>query len=112
MISKLKLAGLAVALMLLAPAAYAIDIDSAKAKGLVGERPDGYLGAVSSSADAETKALVEEINTKRRAKYQQVSQENNQQLRVVEKVAGEKAIKEHVSPGEYYMDASGKWVKK
>ena len=36
-----------------APSAWAEDLDAAKAAGLVGERPDGYLGLVSASAPAD-----------------------------------------------------------
>src|ERR1700731_3470646 len=37
-------------------------VDAAKAKGIVGEQGDGYLGFVKGSADAGTTAAVTEIN--------------------------------------------------
>ena len=40
-------------------------VDAAKAKGTVGERNNGYLGFVSGSGDAATKAAVDEINAGR-----------------------------------------------
>jgi uncharacterized protein YdbL (DUF1318 family) len=103
---------LAALLIVMAFPAYASDIDSAKAAGQIGERTDGYLGIVAPSAGADVKSLVDDVNGKRRAKYQQVSRENGQPLSVVEKLAGEKAIKEHVGAGQYYMNAGGAWVKK
>ena len=49
-------------------------LDDAKRTGSVGERPDGYLGAVDEDAGAEVKALVEEINGKRRERYREIAE--------------------------------------
>jgi uncharacterized protein YdbL (DUF1318 family) len=81
--------------------ALAIDLDGAKAQGLVGERVDGYLGSVSDSPSAEVAALIEDVNGKRRSRYQQIAANNNIDLADVEARAGQRAIE---------LTASGGWV--
>ena len=83
-----------------APAA-AETLDGARAKGLVGERPDGYVGIVSGSAGADIQTLVQNINEQRRAKYEQIGA-----------ITAEKIIQEKLQPGWYFMDSGGKWIKK
>jgi len=48
--------------LLLPLGAFAISLDAAKAQGLVGEKPDGYIGAVGS-ASPEVSALIRELNS-------------------------------------------------
>ena len=52
---------LAMVMSALSFAALAMDIDSAKAQGLIGERGDGYIGAVAASPSAEVAALVKSL---------------------------------------------------
>ena len=52
---------------LLSFSAWAISLDDAKNQGLVGEDSSGYLGLVVQNAEA--KAVVDEINAKRKAQY-------------------------------------------
>ena len=102
---------LALALALpLATQARAGPLDDAKAAGWVGERPDGYLGVVPG-APASAQNLAQDINAKRRAKYQGVADAQGTSLAAVEAVAGEKLIG-RASPGEMVMGASGQWVRK
>ena len=102
---------LALALALpLAGQARAGPLDDAKAAGWVGERPDGYLGVVPG-APADAQGLVDDINAKRRAKYQGIADSKNTDLAAVEAVAGEKLI-DRASPGEMVMDASEQWLRK
>lgn len=99
------------ALSLAAPA-FALDLDGAKAQGLVGERQDGYVGVVSASPSPELKRLVDDINLRRRGAYQNiVTQTPGATLNAVEKLAAEKLIAKTPS-GQFVQDASGKWVKK
>lgn len=95
--------------MLFASAAFALDLNSAKAQGLVGEKRDGYLGAVTGNAEAQ--ALADAINAKRKQEYQSIAAQNGQPLNVVEKLAASKAY-EMTPKGQYLMDAGGAWVKK
>jgi uncharacterized protein YdbL (DUF1318 family) len=97
--------------LLLALSAAAADLDSAKNDGWIGEKPDGYLGLVRDDAPADVKALVQDVNSKRKARYQEIARQQGAPLSEVEKVGGQTAI-EKTRPGNYVMDASGRWRKK
>lgn len=88
---------------------YALSLDEAKSKGLVGEEPTGYLGAVTKSSEVES--LVNDINSKRRAKYQEIAKSNGTELSAVEALAGKKAI-ENSAAGSFVKLPSGAWAKK
>lgn len=96
--------------VMFAGAAYALDLDGAKAQGLVGEKRDGYLGVVASG-NSEAQALASDINAKRKAEYTRIASQNGQALNVVEKLAAAKAF-EMTRSGNYIQDAGGNWVKK
>jgi uncharacterized protein YdbL (DUF1318 family) len=89
--------------------ALALDLDGAKAAGLVGEKPDGYVDVVSPSASAEAKALVADVNTKRRAAYARIAQQNGAPLADVAALAGKKLIDGAPSGSFVYVD--GQWRK-
>ena len=91
--------------------AMALTLDEAKTSGLVGEQSDGYLGSVAANATAEVKAVLADINAKRKAKYEQIAKENNSDLRTVEALAGKKLI-EKTAPGNYVKVDDGSWTKK
>jgi uncharacterized protein YdbL (DUF1318 family) len=97
--------------LFLAGAAMAASLDSAKADGWIGEKPDGYIGLVRDDAPADVKALVSDVNAKRKSYYQRIAQEQGAPLSEVEKVGGVTAI-EKTAPGHYVMDTSGRWRKK
>ncbi|KAA9132648.1 DUF1318 domain-containing protein [Marinihelvus fidelis] len=90
---------------------FAMDLGQAKSEGLVGEKPDGYLGLVDSGASSDVRALVQDVNAKRRANYQRIAKQQGAPLAEVEKVGGMTAI-DKTQRGHYVMDASGRWVKK
>jgi uncharacterized protein YdbL (DUF1318 family) len=87
----------------------ALSLDEAKAKGLVGEKNNGYLGTVSTS-NTEAQALTTEINQKRRQAYEEIATRNRTPLATVETLAGEKAI-QNTQPGHFIESPSG-WRKK
>ena len=90
---------------------WAISLQDAKAQGLVGEQPNGYLGLVKANAGADVKALMNNINAQRKKEYQAIARRNNTELNVVEALAGKKAIE--MSPsGQYVKLPSGQWVKR
>ena len=89
--------------------AMALSLDEAKAKGLVGERTNGYLGAVSPS-QTEAQTLVDDVNQKRRKAYEEIAKRNRTDVRSVETLAGEKAI-QNTKPGNF-IEGPGGWVKK
>ena len=89
--------------------AFALSLDEAKAKGLVGERPNGYLGSVNPS-HAEAQGLIAEVNQKRRQAYEDIAKRNRTDLRSVETIAKKKAI-QNTRPGNF-VEGPGGWVKK
>ena len=87
----------------------ALSLDEAKAMGLVGERTNGYLGAVNTS-NAEAQALISDINQKRRQAYEDIAKRNRTPRTAVETLAGEKAI-QNTKPGNF-VEGPGGWIKK
>ena len=83
-------------------------LGQAKAQGLVGEQPNGYLGVVSSTSDSE--AVVKLINDARRAEYSRMAKQNNIAVADIEAIAGQKAI-ERTASGHFIL-LDGKWVNK
>lgn len=100
---------LAVLLLACSAWAMALDLDSAKSQGLVGEQPNGYLGVVKATPDAV--ALAADINARRRAAYEAIARKNGATLDQVAILAGQKAI-ERTAPGTYVKTPDGQWVKK
>ena len=90
---------------------WAISLHEAKAQGYIGEQANGYLGLVKSGAPADVKALMNDINAKRRQEYQSIASRNKTELNVIEALAGKKAI-DRTPPGQYVRLPSGKWVRK
>ena len=89
--------------------AFGLSLEEAKTKGLVGERPNGYLGVVNP-ASQEAQALTKEVNQKRRQAYQEIAARNRTQLEAVEALAGEKAI-QNTKPGNF-VEGPGGWTRK
>ncbi len=97
---------LAAVAVLWALPALALDLSTARVQGIVGEKADGYITALKTSAESE--ALVEEVNTKRHAEYARISKENGQPVDVVAKLAAAQVI-QNLPAGAKYQDASGNW---
>lgn len=102
---------LCAALVLAAGVAFAGPLDGPKQEGLIGERPDGYVGFVVDEIPADVKKLVDRTNKERRAEYEKVAQQNGTSVEAVEAIFGEKLIARQ-APGTYVMTADGKWVQK
>jgi uncharacterized protein YdbL (DUF1318 family) len=98
-----------VALLVPSAPAAALDLGQAKSQGLVGERPDGYVGAVSSTPSAEVKALVAEVNAKRKSVYTDIARKRGTSVEAVAALAGQDLIAK-AKPGEYVL--KGSWTKK
>lgn len=90
---------------------WALTLGEAKAKGLVGETPEGYLGIVSGKGSREVRALVKDVNQKRKQKYRGVAKHNGTSLQTVEVLAGKNLIK-RTRPGHFIQLPSKKWTKK
>ncbi len=91
--------------------AVAMDLNTAKSRGFVGEQQNGYLGLVDRSAPADAKNLMREVNDQRRANYQSIARSNGIDLKSVESLAGQKAINK-TARGHYIQAPNGQWVKK
>ena len=102
---------IAFAMSLMVSTAVASALDGPKAAGLIGEQANGYLGLVKSGAPADVKALVTNVNKKRKAHYQKIAKQQGTALSEVEKVGGNETI-EMTLRGNYIKDASGRWRKK
>ena len=81
-------------------------LDQARAAGLVGERPDGYVGAVDPSAAG----LAQQINAQRRDAYQQAAAASGEPLSVVEARSGQRLVDRARSSGWYHWNGS-QWVR-
>ena len=77
-------------LLLGAPMASAGALDDARAAGLLSDGPDGYLHLASDDVPADTQALMKSINSKRRAKYQEIATKRGLSLDEVAARAGAK----------------------
>ena len=98
-------------LVLTCSTAWALSLDDAKSKGLVGEQLNGYLAAVTGQSSPEIDALIQSVNQQRQQRYQDIAKKNNTTLKAVEALAGNTAIKK-TSPGNYIQLPSGQWSKK
>lgn len=105
-------AALALALVLgiALPAAAALDLDSAKQQGVVGEKMDGYVGIVTKSPSPEVRELVESVNAKRRAAYQEIARKNGTAVEAVGALAGQKLIDR--APAGQWIGNGGHWYRK
>ncbi len=95
-------------LFFLCQTAFALDLATAKAQGLVGETVTGYLAPVK--ATPEVQKLVADINAKRKAMYEKIAKKNGTTLQAVELLAGKKAIAK-TPPGQFINLGKG-WQKK
>jgi uncharacterized protein len=100
-------AAVCAALLMLGVGAHAIELDEAKRTGLVGETAEGYLGVVNPAAPGEVRALVDDINARRRAEYQRIARDNGISLEQVELLAAGKAIDRTPKGGWVRID--GTW---
>ncbi len=98
-----------VALLLLSGNGFCLDLQTAKAQGLVGETPTGYLAPVQP-AHTEAKNLAQSINAQRKKQYEAIARRNNTPLQAVEQLAGQKAMEK--TPAGQYIQSNGVWRKK
>jgi len=87
---------------------FAIDLDEAKDKGLVGEKDNGYLGLVVNQKEAQS--LIDDINAKRKTVYVELAEKNGITLQQVEKLAAKKAYEKTRSG--HYLWTGDEWAKK
>jgi uncharacterized protein YdbL (DUF1318 family) len=95
--------------LLFSSMAFALTVEQAKQQGRVGETLSGYLAPVKK--DAETLALVEQINIARSERYQEVAQRNHISIEDVARLAGQKLVNRAAS-GEYVRGINGQWMRR
>ena len=86
-------------------------LDDAKRSGLVGETARGYLAPVKAPAAAEVIRLVNDINGRRRAKYDEIARSRGVSLEEVEQLVGSRLVA-RARAGEWVMDSNGAWHQK
>lgn len=85
-------------------------VDAAKAAGKVGERWDGFVGAVTT-VDASTQAAIEAMNARRKGIYVETAAKTGATPEQAGVVFAEKIIL-GLPAGYYYMPQGGSWMKK
>ena len=98
-------------LSLAANAAWAIDIGTAKAQGLVGEANNGNLAAVETPPSGEVRALIADVNAKRQAEFEATARKTGATVQQVRARFYELAVQK-TAPGHYYQDPGGRWQRK
>ncbi len=86
-------------------------LSDARAAGTVGERFDGYLALRDPSAPASARQLVEDINTKRRQLYNQVSTREGTTIDAVGRIYAREIVGT-VPRGTWILQENGQWVQK
>ncbi len=92
-----------------ASAAFAIDLDTARSLGLVGEVDNGYI-AIPPGAGTEARPLVGTVNQERRAAYAEIAAKNSITL----DAAGQRTFEKRFPtfPAGTWVQIQGKWSKK
>jgi uncharacterized protein len=80
---------------------------AARAAGQIGEKMDGYLGIVGAG-NAQLRAIVDDLNIKRRAVYSQKAQAQRATVEEYAFTSGCLLIAQTV-PGEKYQAPDGSW---
>jgi len=96
-------------LLFLCQPSYALELQDAKAQGLVGETATGYLAPVKAP-DTAVENLIKSINSKRKQHYQGIATKNNTSLLAVEQLAGKTAISK--TPAGQFINSGTGWKKK
>ncbi|EPL6454875.1 YdbL family protein [Providencia rettgeri] len=89
---------------------FALTVDEAKEKGVLGETLSGYLAVVKTD-NTDAVKLAEKINGEREKKYSEIASKNNLKTNEVARIAGQKLV-ERAGSGEYVRGINGQWLKK
>ncbi|HNP35642.1 MAG TPA: YdbL family protein [Woeseiaceae bacterium] len=101
----------ALVMLLAMQTAFAIEIGDAKSQGLVGEANTGYLAAVGPAPSAEVRALIADVNSKRKAEFESTAAKTGATVDQVRARFYQLAVQK-TAPGNFYQDPSGAWKKK
>jgi uncharacterized protein YdbL (DUF1318 family) len=86
-------------------------LDAYRADGVIAERFDGYVEIRDSNAPSAARALVADVNARRRALYTQRASESNMPVEEVGKVFANK-IAETAPSGTYFRRPDGGYVRR
>jgi uncharacterized protein YdbL (DUF1318 family) len=86
-------------------------LDAYRANGIIAERFDGYVEIRDSKAPSEARAVVKNVNAKRRALYKQRASESSVPVAEVGKVFANKIVNT-APPGTYFRQSGGGYVQK
>lgn len=98
-------------LALLPGPAAAQSLDALRAQGVVGERYDGFAALRNAGAPANVKAMVDGINAKRRAIYQERAKAQGVPSEQVGRVYAEQILQK-APAGTWFQSPDGNWVQK
>ncbi len=99
--------GAALALAGASGTAFAQDYNAAKAAGLIGEKPDGYVGIVGN-ATPELRRMVDDTNIKRKAVYAEKAKAERATVEEYAFTSGCLLIAK-TQPGMKYQTPGGAW---
>lgn len=85
-------------------------LDAPRAAGMVGERDDGYA-VVRGSATPEITALVNQVNTERRALYTERAKKDGVPPEAIGKIYAAEIMKA-APAGTWFLDSTGKWTQR
>ena len=94
----------------LTPGAWADALDDATAAGVVGETRNGFIAAVGANPSREIAALIEDINTRRLARYGEIAASTGGTVEQVGILVGQRQI-ENAASGSFVQGADGAWVR-
>jgi uncharacterized protein YdbL (DUF1318 family) len=86
-------------------------LDAVKSQGLVGERPDGLVGAVADTVQPQIRDLIERVNAQRLERYREIARTNGTSVGDVQALAGRRLI-DRTPKGQFVMTAQGRWVRR
>jgi hypothetical protein len=92
-----------------AVAAFALDLETARSKGLIGEVDNGYI-AIPPGVGDEAKQLVGGVNQERKAAYTDIATKNG----ITIEAAGLRTFEKRYPgfPAGTWVQMQGKWSKK
>ena len=86
-------------------------IEAAKAKCVVGEQSDGYLGVVdATAASEEVKREVRAVNQQRKAAYANLAAKNGVTIEDTAALTGKRLV-ENAASGQCVRTPDGAWAK-
>ena len=86
-------------------------LDAYRSDGVIAERFDGYVEIRDSSAPSDARALVEDVNARRRALYSPRDDESPVPVAEAPNAVSNKIVKT-APPGTYFRRPGGDYVRK